>query len=90
MVNDKNDDAKGKKIFIYIFFFLIKNQFYCVNYKPKLFRTCISYTSYSICKSKYYIFVEQFDNSQFLVLPLVCSPLLRNFIGINVKYHKFE
>jgi len=80
MVNDKNDDAKGKKIFIYTFFFLIKNQFYCVNYKPKLFRDCISCRSYSICKSKYYIFVEQFDSSQFLLMPLICWPLVKNVI----------
>jgi len=80
MVNYKSDDAKGIKIFIYTFLFLIKNQFYCVNYKSKLFRDCISCTSYSICKSKYYIFVEQFDSSQFLSMPLICWPLLKNVV----------
>jgi len=56
-----------KNIYVYIFSFfnLIFNQFYCDNYELKFFRDNLSGASYSICQSKHNKFVEQFDSSQF-------------------------
>lgn len=89
IVYDKNDDAKGKKIFIYTFFFLNKNQFYCVNYKQKLFKDSISRTSHSICKSKYYTFVKQFDILQLFGAAFSLLVIIEECY-INGKYHKFN